>query len=475
MRVAVIGAGIAGMGAAWALHRSGAEVSLFERAPRLGGNAKTWRWSGGPIETGLSVVAWPERYFHNYGALLAELGIETEPAPPIRFFVRDGHDVFAHGGDPGRFARDLERWERLVDRIRRVNRLHGGGTSLYDVSPLNPLAYVSLRRLVRLSGISDRFWEVVFVAVHSSSFLTVELDSLPAVIAPVLEDIVSLRHGGSLRTWSGCSREVFERMTRGFERRVHLGVEVRSIRRGPGGIEVRSIERGDDGGDITADAGPTERFDTVVLACPAPAALAMLDAPDRRERLLLDVRYADDLDRTFLRGDIHRDAGVLPAAHRDALLAGYANYVELDRRGARPRYENTFILSSWIPAARGADRPMLVSYNREVASREGDVSNRLAHPALTPANLARAALLHRIQGRRRAWFASSYTTPGNGHDLSFLSGLVIAEALGAPYPFGHLAAARGDFARLRRFMLRPRAASGLEEPRSTPDGEPSQP
>jgi hypothetical protein len=50
------------------------------------------------------------------------------------------------------------------------------------------------------------------------------------------------------------------------------------------------------------------------------------------------------------------------------------------------------------------------------------------------------------------WFAGSATTPGNGHDLSFLSGLIVAKKLGAEYPFAHDAAAAADFERLRSLM-----------------------
>ena len=59
--------------------------------------------------------------------------------------------------------------------------------------------------MAKLFGISRSFWLEVFTAVHSSSFLTTELDNLPAMIAPVLEDIFTLRDGGELATWSGPS------------------------------------------------------------------------------------------------------------------------------------------------------------------------------------------------------------------------------------------------------------------------------
>eukprot|EP01045_Picozoa_sp_COSAG04_P021870 COSAG04_NODE_2391_length_4216_cov_4.177071_5_plen_234_part_00 len=130
MRVAVIGGGIAGCGAAWSLAAAGYDVHMFEAAERLGGNAKTHEWAGsGGAISGLSVLAWPPAYFRNYQALLRTLGVPTELAK-VRFFIGveqpggGGLGVFAHGRPSElreRYSADLRRWERLVGFISRVN------------------------------------------------------------------------------------------------------------------------------------------------------------------------------------------------------------------------------------------------------------------------------------------------------------------------------------------------------------------
>ncbi len=454
-RVAIIGGGIAGFGCAWALQRAGLEATVYEREPTLGGNAKTWTWdvSGRAVTTGLSVLAWPRRYFHNYERLLEELRVPTEPTPPLRFFVKSGRDEYAHGVETAasrRFADDLARWERAVATIRKTNAFFAGRSasepgSLYETSATNPLNITRLRDLLRATGVSQAFWDKVFVPIHSSSFLAANLDGLPASIAPVLEDIVSLRSGGELITWTGCSRDVFDAMSRGFEGRVHRGRKAIIVRRRREQVEIADVE------------GALAAFDAVVFACNARDACDMLEAGGSAtslERWLLGgIAYPDDEDRMFQRGVIHSDPEVLPADRRREILAGFANYVE-HVEGTR-RYENTFVISSWVPAARGCDLPMLVSYNREgpIERRVGAVDNTFAHPALTPSNLARAFALRSIQGRDRTYYCGSYTTPGNGHDLSLLSGFVVAGALGAPYPFFEHEIARRDYARLTRWML----------------------
>ncbi len=60
----------------------------------------------------------------------------------------------------------------------------------------------------------------------------------------------------------------------------------------------------------------------------------------------------------------------------------------------------------------------------------------------------------RLQGLHGGalYFAGSSVTPGNGHDLSLLSGLVVAAAVGAPFPFVENEAALSDFHALQGMM-----------------------
>jgi oxygen-dependent protoporphyrinogen oxidase len=51
-RVAVVGGGIGGLAAAWELTRGGAEVILYESAPRLGGKIETSPLAGMPVDAG---------------------------------------------------------------------------------------------------------------------------------------------------------------------------------------------------------------------------------------------------------------------------------------------------------------------------------------------------------------------------------------------------------------------------------------
>jgi predicted NAD/FAD-binding protein len=81
-RVAVVGAGVAGLVAAYELHKAGHDVHLFEAADHAGGHANTvtvqadaGRWD---VDTGFVVLN--DRNYPNLERLFDELGIATQPA-----------------------------------------------------------------------------------------------------------------------------------------------------------------------------------------------------------------------------------------------------------------------------------------------------------------------------------------------------------------------------------------------------------
>ncbi|WP_438483125.1 protoporphyrinogen oxidase [Oleiharenicola lentus] len=87
--IAVVGAGLTGLSAAWHLHRAGHRVTVFEKAPDIGGVVRTSQRDGWLIEAGPNSI-------QENGAvaeLIAQLGLQTErvaanPAAAKRFIVR---------------------------------------------------------------------------------------------------------------------------------------------------------------------------------------------------------------------------------------------------------------------------------------------------------------------------------------------------------------------------------------------------
>jgi predicted NAD/FAD-binding protein len=448
-RVAIIGGGIAGVSAAWSLHRSGYAVEIFERSPALGGNAKTFRWSvdSGEAESPLLVVAWPEKYYHNYLRLLGELGLETT-SMPISYFVKHPQGTFCQDGRTElhrQRAEDFRRWDRLIRITGRINDFFlpkNRHDSLYHFSYWNPLNLVPLYALTRAFGISARFWHEIFVPIHCATTITTSMKNMPAVIAPLVESVVSLERPSRMGTWVDSPRHVFDRMTEPFREGVHTGCNVTAVRRRGGGFEIESAD------------GEVFSADRIVFACQAPSIVAALERPSWLERKLLGrVRYVDDDDPTFSRFVVHSDTSIFPEDQRDRILSEFNTYTEVDEDG---RLECTFVLSACNPALKNLGRPMLVTFNsrKPIGKVEAQIELPNATHSLSLGNLTRMMMMRLLQGKRGIHYCGSFTTPEGGHDLSFLSGLVAARSIGADYPFAlDDSPAVADYHLMQRMML----------------------
>lgn len=449
-KIGVIGGGIAGVGAAWSLHRAGYEVELFEKGPALGGNAKTFRWAtaDGHADSPLLVVAWPKMYYHNYELLLRELGVGMTTLP-ISYFVQTPDGYFCQDAQSSiarRFAPEFRRWKKLVAFVTRINDFFLGKKthdSLYHFSYFNPLNLIPLYWLARLFGISRAFWDTIFVPIHCASFITTSMKSVPAVILPLLESIVPLEQPTEMGTWVGAPRQVFDRMTESFRDSVHTDHEITSVKR-----------RGDR--YVISDRhGRSYEADKVIFACDASSALSALESPTWLQRVLLgNTRYVDDFDPTFASFVVHSDTTVLPDTHRDRILSDFNTYSEIDQTGS---LECTFVISARNPSTKDAGVPMLVTFNSRKSIDKVQQRVPLPHSvhAVSLRNLLIMSMSRYLQGKNGIYYCSTFTTPEGAHDLSFMSGLVAASAIGAPYPFaGEDVDALADFRLMQKMMLK---------------------
>lgn len=380
-------------------------------------------------------------------------------------------------------VKDLEAWRRCMVFIKSVNMFFcpppmEGVSSLYRSSLLNPLNVISLRTVSIFFGVSRRFWDEVFVAIHASTFLECKMDSLPAVIAEIIEDIVPIAYPENppeMDSWlEGHGDEVFEGLTAGFRERVFTSS-------GADGLRIQVDPTNGKTTAVVIDTNGIEReFDRVIFACGAPATLRCLPKAcpmsSIRERarywalqsVLAGTKYVEDRDLTYERGVVHSDSKMgLPTEFEQEILDDFGTYCETKYLpNGELKYENVFVVSAWVPKmqepALKGKRPMLISWNcrerlKDIADEhyEKDVVMREAHPQLSTTNMfASYFIWQHMQGScgGTLFFTGSSVTPGNGHDLSLLSGFVVAKHIGADYPFPENAAALSDFRTLQNMM-----------------------
>jgi hypothetical protein len=484
-RVAVVGGGIAGASCAYALTKSGFDVTIYEAREELGGNAQTATFAstdGKTVTQDLSVLYWAPEYYRNYTALLEE--VDVKPAECRLPYVI--HHTMANGASeyycpPGfesqldtklqpslrpRFADDFARYDRMVRTIGRVNRCFNYGSSRTCFYPpylahLNPFNFCGARGACSLFGMSDEFYDTVVQPFHGLNMTTIHIDSIPATAFPILDDIVPMTRARWHNSWdTGNSTVVFSRLTAGCH--VELGARIRQVQ------PVRS--HGSWQQQVINDKGEVQTFDRVVFACPSHATVNILRKPGWFERVFLKaVAYHDDMHRSdwkdWLEVPVHQDVTCLPEPERETLLRDAAFLIDVNETGAQDGSRNsefTHNLSAWSPAARSAGisaekAPMFMTQclhkdtSIDATKTLKTFSAPRAHPDMSARNGMITQFLNLIQGRRGIYYCSNWVAPGNGHDLSCVTGLVVAHAIGAKYPFNDAEAYR-DFKAARHFM-----------------------
>ncbi len=296
-RIAVVGAGIAGLSAAWLL-RDTAEVTLFEAEPRAGGHAdtQTVMLDGQAIDVDTGFIVYNARNYPNLTGLFGHLGIATRRSD-MSFGVSIGEGAVEYGG--GELAqmfaqkRNLVRprfWRMLRDILRFYREAPG---------MLNEPGDETLGAWLDRRGYGPGFVEdhilPMGAAIWSASVTGMRAFPLRHFIRFFQNHgLLSLTDRPEWRTVVGGSRSYVARIMQDIPR-VRLGCAATGLARDANGVTLRTED------------GAATPFDGVVLACHADQALALLDAPTPEEtRVLGAIRCQEN------HAVLHTDVTLMP-------------------------------------------------------------------------------------------------------------------------------------------------------------------
>ena len=425
-RIAIVGAGISGLGAAWALHHhpDRFDFRVFEAQDRIGGNAVTVDMpqdDGGSIPFDISVTACIPSVYHHVLLLMKRFGIDLLTTR-FSYSVLYGGQVYAHDFDSELRARlqpEIAKFQRLLRRMHRFGWLTRSQSRFLNA--LNPFNYVSMGTVLNLGGFSADFRYKALKPMFVNFLMATNVFDMPASLFVRYLEFFDVEKATPLWTWDQGARRIYEHLTAGFRDKIHLNRPVRRVYR-----------RGD--GVIVEDAnGAREAFDEAILACNANQTLMLLDKPTMLERYILSsVRYESELHNHTV---VHSDASVLPDNEAKPLTT---RSTHVRQYGARPdNYEITYVMHNQQPWASRSDKPCLVTYNPVSKIDEGKVVARhwFQHVVHDVRHVVLLVPLFRfIQGKRRTWHCGAHTLV-NSQETCFVSGLAAARQLGADYPF----------------------------------------
>ncbi len=414
VRVAIVGAGIAGMAAAYRLDPH-CDVVLYESEGRAGGHAYTVVGDGHALDAGFVVCN--ERNYPEFLELMRELGVALRPST-MSFSVRcERCDLeFSGHGLRGLFAqrRNLVRpsFARLLVDLGRFFRAARAVLAAPGGDDLTIGEYLARRGYGR--SLTDHFLAPMGAAIWSSS--PARMREMPARFFLRFfanHGLLGVRDAPQWYTIEGGSKSYVDALTARLRGRVALGVPVRSLR------------RGDDAVVVSAGDEEPERYDRVILACHPGQALALLEDPSDDERDAL-ARMPYSRNETV----VHRGDALLP--RRAAARAAWNVALADCRAGDRP-VSITYSLNRLHAFADATE--FCVSLNQSERIAERDVITRMTfeHPVYTLDTVAARERLRTRLGVRRTDYAGAYLGWGF-HEDGAASGFAAAERALASSP-----------------------------------------
>lgn len=426
-RIAVIGAGIAGLGAAWALSKHH-QVTLFEASAKPGGHSNTVDvdYDGTPMAVDTGFIVFNDWNYPNLRRLFAHLDVPAIKSD-MSFSVSVGAGELEWSGNTlaTLFAqkRNLLRpsFHRMWRDILRFNK-----RAVADLAD-GSMAGLSLGDYLARQRYSDSFMLDYLLPMGAAiwSAPLAEMQAFPAeTFARFFKNhgLLSINDRPQWYTVQGGSREYVKRLIANGEFDLQLHTPVYAVRR----------EAPDQSGGVSVvTARGTSHFDQVVLACHGDQALRLLDdrATTAERDILSSFRFQSN------RAVLHRDLAQMP--QRRSVWASW-NYLSEPRRDLQRRVGLTY----WMNLLQSLDssRPLFVTMNPVVEPRPELVFAEFAydHPLFDRAAIDAQAKLPTIQGKDRLWFCGAWCRYGF-HEDGFSAGLQVAAALGAQ-PFAESSA-----------------------------------
>jgi len=413
----VVGAGVAGLHAAWRLSRAH-EVTLFEAADYAGGHTATVdvEWGGRTWAVDTGFIVFNDWTYPNFIAMLEELGVAWQPSK-MSFSLRCERSGLEYNGTSlnALFAQRSNALRpsflRMIADILRFNARSRALLRPQDGSPPGSRGdslgeSLTLGEYLGRGRYSRQFIEH-YILPMGRAIWSAEASAMLGFPARFFVEFFD-RHGflsvDDRPVWQavrGGSREYVRALLARARLDLRLSTPIESIRRLPNEVRVRTA------------GGTVEPFDYVFLACHSDQALRLLESPSAAEREVLGA-FPYAANEVLL----HTDERLLP---RRPLAQAAWNYHLL----ADPQEPVAVTYDMNVLQSLDAPVRFLLTLNHRKAIDERKVLGTFSydHPVYSPQAVVAQARHREVNGAERSYFCGAYWRCGFHED-----GVVSAQA-----------------------------------------------
>lgn len=409
LRIAVIGAGVSGLYAAWHLAQR-YEVVLYEQNGRVGGHTDTHciETPNGPLAVDSGFIIFNFERYPLFSRWLEALNVASRVTDMsfgvacrisgLEYNATSLNALFCQ-------RRNLLR-PRFIGMVRDILKFYRQAPDVLRTLDDR----VSLGDWLPGSGLGRAFADDHLIPITSALWSTPPDRVLEFPLRYLLEfmrnhDMLQANNRPIWRTVVGGSHQYVRRALASYRGELRLSNRVKRIRREAEGVRVDSAEG-------------AEYFDQVVLACHADQALRMLDEPSRAEQEILGAFEYNRNDTV-----LHTDASRMP----DNRLAWASWNVRRDADGHSG-------ISYWMNSLQvlPGDTPYIVSLNQTDRIDPAKILKRrkYRHPLYTRPSRAAQKRLGEINGRARIWFSGACWGWGF-HEDAVRSAADVVEGIGS--------------------------------------------
>lgn len=413
--IAVVGAGVSGLAAAYLLSRN-YRVDLFEKEARLGGHTHTVLVDapGGPVALDTGFLVHNDRTYPNLVRLFTEIGVTTRDSD-MSFAVacpRTGLEYSSRGAN-GFFAqRSNLASPAHLSLLKEIVRFNREAPALLSAGDANRQSLGDFLESHRFGESFTRHYLLPMAsAIWSASIDAIR--SFPALTLVRFFDnhgLLSLTAQPRWKVVDGGSHTYIPRLTAAITGTIHQDAVIDEVRRADTDVTLSFRNR------------PSLTYDAVVFACHGDQVLPLLGDASDREREVFS-RFTTTANAAWL----HTDASVLPRQPRARASWNYLlgeqpdapPMVTYDLNRLQGLEETTQYCVTLNPDSRIDDRRVL----RRLEYR---------HPLYTLDAIRSQQQWREVSGVNRTHYCGAYWRYGF-HEDGLASAIRVADALGVTW------------------------------------------